>query len=134
MIAFMLSYSTKRSAIICFFNEIVGGGVMYLVYGSSSSSYMDCMVFFGDECCISRQSGVRLTPCACICASVVGLVIFGNAFCGSPTFRMSTRRVTRLTLCISYRVSIYFPVVLLRGVPVVVGGGFYLIMRTMACQ
>ena len=24
---------------------------MYLVYGSSSSSsYMDCMVFFGDEC------------------------------------------------------------------------------------
>ena len=26
------------------------GRVMYLVYGSSSSSYMDCMVFFGDEC------------------------------------------------------------------------------------
>ena len=25
------------------------GGVMNLVYGSSSSSYMDCMVFFGDE-------------------------------------------------------------------------------------
>ena len=48
--AFMLSYSTKRSAIIRFFHEIwgEGAGVMYLVYGSSSSSYMDCMVFFGD--------------------------------------------------------------------------------------
>ena len=50
VIAFMISYSTKRSAIISFFHEIWGGGVMYLVYCSSSSSYMDCMVFFGDEC------------------------------------------------------------------------------------
>ena len=47
----MISYSTKCSAIIRFVHEIWGGGVMYLVYGSSSSSsYMDCMVFFGDEC------------------------------------------------------------------------------------
>ena len=38
-----------------FFREIWwggggGGGVMNLVYGSSSSSYVDCKVFFGDEC------------------------------------------------------------------------------------
>ena len=66
---------------------------MNLVYGSSSSLYMDCMVFFGDVCCISRRSGVRFTPCSCIGTSVAGLVIFGNSFCGSTTFRMSTRRL-----------------------------------------
>ena len=33
-----------------FFYDSGGGGGMNLVYGSSSSSYMDCMVFFGDEC------------------------------------------------------------------------------------
>ena len=32
-----------------FVDSVGGGGVMNLVYGSSSSSYMDCMVFFGDE-------------------------------------------------------------------------------------
>ena len=31
------------------FREIGGGGVMDLVYGSSSSSFMDCSVFFSDE-------------------------------------------------------------------------------------
>ena len=54
MIAFILSYSTKRSAIMSFFHETCvwrgGGELMYLVYGSSSSFYMDSMVFFGDEC------------------------------------------------------------------------------------
>ena len=30
---------------------------MNLVYGSSSSSYMDCMVFFGDECFIFAVLG-----------------------------------------------------------------------------
>ena len=29
---------------------------MNLVYGSSSSSYMDCIVFFGDECFIFRYN------------------------------------------------------------------------------
>ena len=43
----LLSYSTKRSAIIRLLLHL-GGGVN-LVYGSSSSSYMDCMVFFSDE-------------------------------------------------------------------------------------
>ena len=55
--AFMLSYSTKHSAIIrfffffffLFFHESWGGG-LYLFYSSSSSSYMTCIVFCGDEC------------------------------------------------------------------------------------
>ena len=33
-----------------FCRENVGGGVMDLVYGSSSSSYMDCEVIFVYEC------------------------------------------------------------------------------------
>ena len=56
---------------------------MNLVSGSSSSSYMDFTVFFGGECFIFRRSGVRITPCSCICASVVGLIIFGSSFFGS---------------------------------------------------
>ena len=35
---------------------------MNLVYGSSSSSYMDCQVFFGVECFQFRRSGVRFRP------------------------------------------------------------------------
>ena len=126
MIAFMLSCSSKRSAIIRFLLVWRGGGrvVMNLVYGSSSSSYMDCMVFFGDGCCISRQSEVRLTLCSCICTSVAGLVIFGNPSCGSTTFRMSNRRLPVLLFVSSIHL---YPVVLLRGVPTMAGGGFYLI-------
>ena len=54
-----------------------GGGVLNFVYSSSSSSYMDCEVFFGDECLSFRRSGVRLDQCSCIGAFVVGLIIFG---------------------------------------------------------
>ena len=103
-----------------------GGGVMNLVSGSSSSSYMDCMVFFGGECFISRQSGVRITPCSCICASVVGLIIFGNSFCGSHTFRMSTRRLP-VVLFVSRIEYPFISCCLLCGVPVVAGGGFYFV-------
>ena len=99
---------------------------MNLVYGSSSSSYMDCMVFFGGECCISRRSGVRISLCSCICASVVGLIIFGNSFCGSPTFRMSTRRLP-VILFVSRIEYPFISCCLLRGVPVVAGGGFYFV-------
>ena len=100
--------------------------MMNLVYGSSSSSYMDCMVFSGGECGISRRSGVRITPCSCICASVVGLIIFGNSFCGSPTFRMSTRRLP-VILFVSRLEYPFISCCLLRGVPVVAGGGFYFV-------
>ena len=105
---------------------------MNLVYGSSSSSYMDCMVFFGDECCISRRSGVRLTPCSCICPSVEGLVIFGNS-CGSTTFRMSTRRLPVL-LFVS---RIEYPFISCCFVARSACGGqrgLSPYMRTMACQ
>ena len=99
---------------------------MNLVYGSSSSSYMDCMVFFGGECCISRRSGVRITPCSCICASVVGLIIFGHSFCGSPTFRMSTRRLP-IILFVSRFEYPHISCYLLRGVPEVAVGNFYFV-------
>ena len=68
---------------------------MNLVYSSSSSSYMDCMVFFGDEFFFFFfcRSGVRLDQCSCIGTYVVGLVIFGRYFYGSTTCRMSTRRL-----------------------------------------
>ena len=110
-----------------------GGGVMYLVYGSSSSSYMDCMVFFGDECCISRRSGVRLTPCSCICTSVVGLVIFGNSFCGSTTFRMSTRRLPVLLFVSRIEYQFISCCFVARSA---CGGRRRLLpyMRTLACQ
>ena len=98
---------------------------MNLVYGSSSSSYMDCMVFFGDECFIFCRSGVRLDQCSCIGAYVVGLFIFGRFFYGSATCRMSTRRlpVILFVSCIEYP---FISCCLLRGVPVVAGGAFTL--------
>ena len=130
--AFMLSYSTKRSAIIRFF-VASGWGVMNLVYGSSSSSYMDCLVFFGDECYISRRSGVRLTLCFCICASVEGLVIFRYSFCGSSTFRMSTSRLPILI----FVSRIEYPIISCCFVARSACGdrrGLLLYMLTMACQ
>ena len=48
MIDFLL-FITKRSAIIHFLINKGGGEMLNLVYGSSSSSYVDCVVFFGDE-------------------------------------------------------------------------------------
>ena len=99
---------------------------MNLVYGSSFSSYMDCMVFFGGECCISRRSRVRITPCSCICVSVVGLIILGHPFCGSPTFRMSTRRLPFILFVSRFEyphISCY----LLLGVPEVAVGDFYFV-------
>ena len=98
---------------------------MNLVYGSSSSSYMDCMVFFGDECFIFCRSGVRLDQCSCIGAYVVGLIIFGRYFYGSTTCRMSTRRLP-VILFVS---RIEYPSIsccLLCGVPVVARGAFTL--------
>ena len=114
-----------RSEILCFL-MISGGEVMNLVYGSSSSSYMDCMVFFGDECFIFRRSGVRLDQCSCVCAYVVGLIIFGRYFYGSTTFRMSTRRLP-VILFVSRIEYPFISCCLLRGVPVVAGGGFYFV-------
>ena len=95
-----------------------GGGVMNLVYGSSSSSYIDCMVFYGDECFIFRRSGVRLDQCSCFGAYVVGLIIFGRYFYGSTTCRMSTRRLPVLLFVSRIEYS-FISCCLLCGVPVV---------------
>ena len=103
----------------------VGGGVN-LVYGSSSSSYMDCLVFFGDECFIFCRSWVCLDQCSCIGAFVVGLVIFGRYFYGSTTRRMSTRRLP-VILFVSRIEYPFISCCLLSGVPVVAGGGFYFV-------
>ena len=83
---------------------------MNLVYGSSSSSYMDCKVFFGDECFSFRWSGVRLDQCSCIGAFVVGLVIFGDYVYGSTTFRMSTRQLPVILFVSRFECPLY-PVV-----------------------
>ena len=84
--------------------------MMNLVYGSSSSSYMNCMVFFGGECFIFRQSGVRLDPCSCISAYVVGLIIFGRYLYGSTTCRMSTRRLPVYSLYLVSSIHLYLVV------------------------
>ena len=93
-----------------FFVKSGGGGVMNLVYGSSSSSYMDCKVFFGDECLSFRRSGVRLNQCSCISAFVVGLIVFGNYVYGSTTFRMSTKRLSVILFVSRSSIHLY-PVV-----------------------
>ena len=99
---------------------------MNLVYGSSSSSYVDCMFFFGNECFIFRWSGVRITLCSDIDAYVVGFIIFGSSFCGSNIFRMSARRLP----VILFLSRIEYPFIsccLLRGVPMVAGEDFYFV-------
>ena len=60
---------------------------MDLVYGSSSSFYMDCEVKIVCELPI-RLYRVHLTQCSCIDAFVVDLVIPGCAFYGSTYLRI----------------------------------------------
>ena len=97
-----------------------------LIYGSSSSSYMDCKVFFRDECFHFRRSGVRLDQCSCVGAFVVGLIIFGSYFYGSTIFRMSTRRLPVLLFVSRFEYP-FISCCLLHGVPVVAGGDFYFV-------
>ena len=104
--------------------------MLNLVYGSFSSYSMDCLVLFGDECFSFRRSGVRLDQCSCIGAYVVGLIIFGRYFYDSTTCRMSTRRLPVILFVSRILPSKEYPFIsccLLRGVPVVAGGGFYFV-------
>ena len=103
-----------------------GWGVMDLVYDSSLSSYMDCKMFFGDECFHFRRSGVRLDQCSCVGGFIVGLIIFGSYFYGSATFRMSTRRLPVILFVFRFEYP-FISCCLLRGVPVVAGGDFYFV-------
>ena len=78
----MLSYYIQRSVIIRFFIEFfVGGYVMNLVYGSSSSSYMDCEVHLVSV--TIRLIGIRFTKCSYVDAFVVDLFIHGCSLYGS---------------------------------------------------
>ena len=83
---------------------------MNLVYGSSSSSYMACEVNFVYECSIFAGLGFVLDQCSCVGAFVVGLIIFGNSFYGSTTFRMSTRRLPVILFVSRFECPLY-PVV-----------------------
>ena len=103
-----------------------GGGVDELSLRLSSYSYMDCLVFFSDECLLFRRSGVRIPPCSSICVSVVGLLIFGSSFCCSHTSRMSTRWLPAI-LFVSRIEYPYISCCLVRGVPEVAGGDFYFV-------
>ena len=112
-----------------FFAEIGGGGgvggdelslrfIIFLLHGLYG--------VFGDECFIFRRSGVRITQCSYIGAYVVGLIIFGRYFCGSTSFRMSTRRLPVILFVSRFG----YPIIscsLLRGAPVGAGGGFYFV-------
>ena len=51
-----MKYISMRGSFYAFLVKS-GGGVMNLVYGSSSSSYMDCEVIFDDECSIFAGLG-----------------------------------------------------------------------------
>ena len=102
---------------------------MNLVYSSSPSSYMDCVVIFGDECFCIRRSGVRLDQCSCVGAFVVGLIIFGSYFYGSTTFRMSTRRLPVLLFVSRFECPLFVARCAYGG-----RGGNLLCMRPMACQ
>ena len=73
-----------------------------------------------------RRSGVRITQCSYIGAFVVGLIILGNYFGVSTSFRMSTRRLSVILFVSCFE----YPIIsccLLRGVPVGAGGGFYFV-------
>ena len=73
-----------------------------------------------------RRSLVRITQCSYIGAFVIGLIIFGSYFCGSTSFRMSTRRLPVILFVSRFE----YPIIsccLWRGVPVGAGGDFYFV-------
>ena len=91
--------------------------MLNLVFGSSSSSYMDCEV----HCVSSVMIGlvrIRFSQCSFVVAFVDGLFIHGCSFYGSTTLRISTRRLSVMPFVFSFRVTVT-SCYLLRGVPVV---------------
>ena len=48
-VIYLCCFIQRSAHLLPAFSDIWGGGVMDLVSGSSSSSFMDCSVFFGDE-------------------------------------------------------------------------------------
>ena len=88
-----------------------GGGVMDLVYGSSSSFDMDCV--WGEFRLLLlpiRLFRVCLTQCSCVDASSLDLVIHGCTLYGSSSCRMSTRRLPVILFVSRFECTLY-PVV-----------------------
>ena len=73
--------------------------MLYLVYGSSSSSYVDCVVNFDDECLLIDGLGF-------VCPRA-RLLLFGSSICCSPCRYDELQTVTRHNLCFSHRVYDY---------------------------
>ena len=88
--------------------------MLNLVFGSSYSSYMDCMVRCV-SCVTSGLVRLRFEQCSFVVAFVNGLFICGCSFYGSNTLRMSIRHLSVIIFARVTATSCY----LLRGVPVV---------------
>ena len=101
-----------------------GGDVLNLVFGSSYSSYMDCMVRCF-SCVTSGLVRLRFEQCC----FVDGLFICGCSFSGSNTLQMS---ITRLSVIIFVCVTVT-SCYLLRGVPVV-AEEFFVYFHPTACN
>ena len=86
-----------------------GGGVVDLVYGSSSSFNMDWGEFRMLLLPIHLYR-VRLTQCSCVDASSLDLVIYGCTLYGSSSCRMSTRRLPVILFVSRFECTLY-PVV-----------------------
>ena len=99
---------------------------MNLVYGSSSSSYMDCSVFFSDEWFYFDGQGFmfpRAPPPAPPSLNSSSLEAPAAVL---HTFRMSSRRLP-VILFVSRIEFLFISCCLLRGVPVAAGGGYYIV-------
>ena len=121
----MLSYSTKRSAIIrfFFFHESWGGGGDILI--------LRFIIFLLHELygvlwwwVLKSTVCGSLTTCFYICAYVVDLVIFGNSSAVHPSSGWVLDCYPSYSLYLVSSIQLY--PVLLRGVPVVAGGAFTL--------
>ena len=88
--------------------------MLNLVFGSSYSSYMDCMVLCV-SCVTIGLIRLRFEQCSFVVAFIDDLFICGCSFYGPNAVRMSIRR---LSVIIFVRVTVT-SCYLLRGVPVV---------------
>ena len=88
--------------------------MLNLVFGSSYSSYMDCMVLLC-SCVTGGLVRFRFEQCSFVVAYVDGLFICGCSFYGSNSLRMSIRRLSVIIFVHVTVTSCY----LLCGVPVV---------------
>ena len=93
---YLYSAIIKRGAhLFCSFNDNMWGGVMDLVYGSLSSSYMTFCVFFSDECFYLYDYGF-----------VYLLICYRSSCCSQRRHSLfqedKYKTVVRHTLCISF--------------------------------